>query len=94
MARHRHEEVGHTMLHKSHVLVVTGSRWRDAIRVASRPRYIGESKVGMETDAFAIADCMGPPGGATAAGGALRGSCLCGYSLVAHRNAFRWLIVL
>lgn len=29
---------------------------------ASRPliaRYIGESKVGMETDAFAIADCMG-----------------------------------
>lgn len=22
-------------------------------------RYIGESKVGMETDAFAIADCMG-----------------------------------
>ena len=27
-----------------------------------RPRYIGESKVGMETDAFAIADCMGSLG--------------------------------
>eukprot|EP00438_Fugacium_kawagutii_P004816 Skav227004 [mRNA] locus=scaffold969:2793:14288:- [translate_table: standard] len=30
--------------------------------IKNNTRYIGESKVGMETDAFAIADCMGSPG--------------------------------